>query len=167
MSCGRVQGELHVPGRPEGSILKFESSHSYIEKIRESIVPVLGSREEQRPLQYDDMKDLPFVHACFYEAVRVGESVSLYIISNTDTFTSRDYSYGQLYPRISNEFLKMTLFDLLEKIPSKVYLIWMYEQVNQSCGVIGPCLECQKYGVKIVLNSAQNDSWKKEVMMVN
>jgi len=47
----------------------------YIEKIRESIVPVLGTFDQQRILQFDEMKDIPYLQAVFYEAVRLWPAV--------------------------------------------------------------------------------------------
>lgn len=50
-------------------------SHSlplrYIDKIRQSLVALLGAPGEQRPMQFDEIKELPLLQACFYEAVRV------------------------------------------------------------------------------------------------
>lgn len=43
----------------------------YVDKIRESILPVLGAPDEQRPMTFEDHKELPYLQACFYEAVRV------------------------------------------------------------------------------------------------
>lgn len=43
----------------------------YVDKIRETLVPVLGSPAEQRPMEFEDHKALPYLQACFYEAVRV------------------------------------------------------------------------------------------------
>lgn len=50
-------------------------SPKYIDLIRESILSTVGSPEDQRPMQYDDMKELPFLQACFYEAVRLWPAV--------------------------------------------------------------------------------------------
>lgn len=43
----------------------------HIAKIRETLVPVLGAPAEQRPMDFEDYKELPYLHACFYEAIRV------------------------------------------------------------------------------------------------
>jgi hypothetical protein len=48
----------------------------YVEKIRKSIVPVLGSQNEQRPMEFEELKDLPMLQACFYEAVRVSVDIA-------------------------------------------------------------------------------------------
>lgn len=47
----------------------------YIGQIRESIIPILGSPGEQRPMDFEDIKQLPFLQACFYEAVRLWPAV--------------------------------------------------------------------------------------------
>ena len=51
-------------------------SSRYIDQIRQSIIPVLGPSDQQQPLRFEEMKDLPFLQACFYEAVRVSQSIS-------------------------------------------------------------------------------------------
>ncbi|CAO1626145.1 unnamed protein product [Sympodiomycopsis kandeliae] len=47
----------------------------YISKIRETLVPVLGPPSQQREMTFEDHKDLPFLQACFYEAVRLYPAV--------------------------------------------------------------------------------------------
>ena len=47
----------------------------YISKIRETLVPVLGSPSEQRPMEFEEHKALPYLQACFYEAVRLHPAV--------------------------------------------------------------------------------------------
>ena len=47
----------------------------YIDRIRQTLVSVVGQPEQQQPLQYEQMKNLPFLQACFYEAVRVSSAV--------------------------------------------------------------------------------------------
>jgi hypothetical protein len=46
----------------------------HIAKIRETLVPVLGAPGEQRPMDFEDYKELPYLHACFYEAIRVRQA---------------------------------------------------------------------------------------------
>ncbi|PWN86887.1 cytochrome P450 [Acaromyces ingoldii] len=50
-------------------------SPQYIDKIRQSLVPLLGAPGEQRPMQFDEIKELPLLQACFYEAVRLWPAV--------------------------------------------------------------------------------------------
>ena len=43
----------------------------HVDKIRASLLPVLGPPDEQRPLAYEDYRSLPYLQACIYEAIRV------------------------------------------------------------------------------------------------
>ncbi|PWN22059.1 cytochrome P450 [Microstroma glucosiphilum] len=47
----------------------------HIAKIRQTLVPVLGAPNEQRPMDFEDYKELPYLHACFYEAIRLWPAV--------------------------------------------------------------------------------------------
>lgn len=70
MSCGSRQSELLGCLRIVRYI-RLHGVHRHIEKIRESLVSVLGPADGQVPMTFDQIKDLPYLHACFYEAVRV------------------------------------------------------------------------------------------------
>lgn len=55
---------------------EFWKNPKCMEMARKEILSVLGSGEEGQILGYDGMKSLLYVHACFYEAIRLHPSVA-------------------------------------------------------------------------------------------
>lgn len=47
----------------------------YVSKIHQELAEMLGTGVEQRNMAYDDIKAMPFLQACYYEAIRLWPSV--------------------------------------------------------------------------------------------
>lgn len=46
-----------------------------VTKLREEVAEVLGASDVQRPMDYDDLKQMPYIQAVFYETLRLWPSV--------------------------------------------------------------------------------------------
>ncbi|MCO5585446.1 hypothetical protein L7F22_039379 [Adiantum nelumboides] len=76
--------------------LEMATHSEIIEKIREEIQDSFGDRLNESHLTYDDMKQLPYLHAAFYEAIRLHPAVPKNIKQATQDTIIRPYATNDI-----------------------------------------------------------------------
>lgn len=76
--------------------LEMATHPEVIEKIREEIQESFGDRLNESHLTYDDMKQLPYLHAAFYEAIRLHPAVPKNIKQATQDTIIRPYATNDI-----------------------------------------------------------------------
>ncbi|UZJ55187.1 hypothetical protein CBS101457_004507 [Exobasidium rhododendri] len=78
---------------------RFWQHPEVVEKIRTELKENIGDRR----LTYDDMRSLPYLHACFYEAIRLSPAVPKNVRVATQDTVIRPYSGDVAEKTLSNE----------------------------------------------------------------
>lgn len=85
---------------------------SILAKIREEADAVLGAGPDARKMEYDMIKELPYLNAVFNETTRVCVSSSALAFSHTHTSTA-----SQLHPAVSKNVKVAVRDDVIVSLP--------------------------------------------------
>ncbi|CAO1613897.1 unnamed protein product [Parajaminaea phylloscopi] len=82
--------------------LELQKSPQHFATIRKEVAEVLGTGEDQRMMAYEDVKAMPFLQACYYEAIRLWPSVpkNVKLVAGDDVVVAGDAATIQGLPPI-------------------------------------------------------------------
>ena len=133
---------------------RFWQHPEVVEKIRAELREKIGDRR----LTYDDMRSLPYLHACFYEAVRLNPAVPKNVRCATQDTIIRPYSGDMAEKAVSNGGARDLPDVPVKKGESVVWCDYAMARMPEIWGA-----DCEEYKPERFLEDKGDGSGDKQV----